>query len=162
MNDLKALTRYIQKTLGVNHVSLPRDWSVPVAEPTPEIGVRTFTIGLLNFGPKLNALPPSVQEMALRLKDAIAKEAQKKLESDVEVQWIDEDASSEFANGFHLVFAFGGTGHPAVPSEARNSAMMTNAAKAVLAPSLIEMAESAQLKKVGWASIQTALSKVSH
>ncbi|MBK7892441.1 MAG: hypothetical protein IPJ84_16825 [Bdellovibrionales bacterium] len=136
------MIRYFERVLGLKSIPNISIAMASVAEQAMPVadGVRAPMIGLVDL--EDSARPPSIEEMALRLRDAVSGEWHKLKGGNVAVDWV----RMEEANGVRLLIVFGagvGFHHEGCP--------------VVLAPSLKEMATSPALKRSGWLSIQSAL-----
>lgn len=143
MSKTGAMIRYFERVLGLK--SIP-NISVAVASemvesalPAPAVAIAPV-VGLVDLEGSVR--PPSIEEMAGRLRDAVEGEWRKLKGSHVEVGWID----LANANGVRLLIVFGA-----------GAGFRYEGCPIVLAPSLKEMAASPSLKRSGWLSIQSAL-----
>ncbi len=136
------MIRYFERVLGLKSIPNISVSVAPVADELTSVpdAVMAPTIGLVDL--EDSARPPSIEEMAGRLCDAVSVEWHKLKGGRVAVDWVRMEETS----GVRLLIVFGagaGFRHEGCP--------------VVLAPSLKEMAASPALKRSGWLSIQSAL-----
>lgn len=134
------MIRYFERVLGLKSIPNISVAVSPVMEHSIPDPATAPVIGLVDL--EGSARAPSIEEMASRLRDAVASEWLKLKKTGVDVRWVGEGETS----GVRLLIAFGagaGFQHTGCP--------------VVLAPSLKEMAVSPALKRSGWLSIQSTL-----
>ncbi len=160
------LLRYFERVLGVktiaqpqSAIAQPQSAGMAAAQaaagdpPANQLAAAPF-IGLVDFAGVSRS--PSLEDMALRLRDAVAGEWQKLYGATngtsngmpangkpVDVRWVEPTET----DGVQLLIAFGAT------------AEIAHHGVVVLAPSLKEMAGSPALKRAGWNAVQAALRK---
>lgn len=151
------LLRYFERVLGLktiaqsqSAIAQPQSAGMAAAQaavgepPANQLAAPPF-IGLVDFAGVSRS--PSLEEMALRLRDAVAGEWQKLHGATngkpVDVRWVEPTET----DGVQLLIAFGAT------------AEIAHHGVVVLAPSLKEMAGSPALKRSGWNAVQAALRK---
>lgn len=136
------MIRYFERVLGLQ--SIPNISALPATagdeRALPSQVIVAPEVALVNLG-TLSWLP-SLEEMALRLREAVAGEWLKVKGSGADVRWV----SLEDAKGVRLLIAFGA-----------GAEFRYESCPVVLAPSLEEMAGSPALKRSGWLTIQSAL-----
>lgn len=137
------MIRYFEKVLGLKSIpNISVALVSEMVEPTipPQDVAIAPAVGLVDLEGSVR--PPSIEEMAGRLCDAVEREWRKFKGSHVEVGWID----MANASSVRLLIVFGA-----------GAGFRYEGCPVVLAPSLKEMAASPSLKRSGWLSIQTAI-----